>query len=185
MEIRCNTDVTGARLIEPEGNRMVYLATSFVAEEDDGLIITGRIAADGVGGIGLQDIGLHMEPDAPLTPERLRKVPWSKILDQVLDHGAVHMERSGEGFIIDPDKPRPKGADMRRKRGGGRRRLDDDHYRNVAAIYRRSMAGGGDPVVSVMVDMDCKRPTAAGYVSEARKRGFLGPAPAKGQKGEA
>lgn len=177
--------MTGAQIIDLEGQRIVFLATSFVAEDSDGLVITGRIAADGEGEIGLQDIGLHMEPDAPLSPKRLRKVPWSKILDAVLDHGAVHLEAVGHRQLrFDGEKPKPKGADIRRKRAGGRRKLDDDHYRKVAAIYRRSLAGGGDPVVSVMVDMECSRSTAGGYVAEARKRGFLGPAPAPGAKGE-
>lgn len=172
-------------VIDTAGERVVFLDTRFVAEFPDGLEVTGRLAADGQGGIGLQDVSLHIEPDAPLTPERLRKVPWSKILDAALDHGAVKLEDTGDGLLrADFTHPKPKGADVRRPRGGGRRRLDDDHYREVAAIYRRAWNGGGDPVVAVQVEMGCKRPTAAGYVSEARKRGLLGAAPAKGAKGE-
>lgn len=157
---------------------MVFLDTSFSAVTEDGLRIRGRLAADGStdpGGIGLQDVTISADPDAPILPKQLRDIRWGDILDAALDYGAVPMVGT-VGAV--------QGRDMRRHRPGPRRRLDDDHYGEVAALYREALKIGRPPNRYIAERLVCSPNTAKGYVREARKRGFLGDAPASGAKGE-
>jgi hypothetical protein len=183
MEVRVNSNVSGPGILDGEQHRYVMVDTSFVAELGDGLTVTGRLAADpsaGVLGFG----PVNLTAPGPITPTMVRSVKWGDMLDQVIDRATVKAEVHDGGFTLLPLGPQPEGASVRRRKSGGRRRLDDDHYRQVAAVYRRAM-NDGDPVIAVQVDLGAKsRATAARWVGEARKRGFLGPAPAPGAKGE-
>lgn len=164
--------------VDAEGGRVVFLDTSFSVETDDGLRIRGRLAADGStdpDGIGLQDISISVDPDAPILPRQLKAIPWASILDAALDYGAVPM--AGTAGPV-------QGRDMRRNRPGPKRRLDDEHYREVAELYQEATRHGRAPVAYVAERLMCARDTAKGYVQEARRRGDLGAAPARGAKGE-
>jgi len=183
--MRFNTNMAGPSYVDIAGERVVFLETSFVATDGDGLVVTGRLAADGGDIVGLQDISIRIEPDAPLTPARLRRVPWSKILDAALDDGARTLRQLSDGrLLVDPGEPRPKGADVRLKRTGGRRRLDDDHYREVAKVYRSALHRQESPKQAVAAEMHCATSTAGEWIFKARKLKFLGDAPAPGAKGE-
>jgi hypothetical protein len=185
MEIRFSTGMQVFRL-QADRDRIVFIDTSFVAEFPDGITVTGRLSDDGDSTIGLQDLTIRADPDGPITPERLRDVRWSKLLDAALDYGAVKLERTADGQLVgDLTKPSPGGADVRRlKRTGGRRRLDDDHYREVASTYREALTLGDPPTKYVATKMNAARSTAGEWVQEARARGLLGPAPRRGAKGE-
>jgi hypothetical protein len=175
MRFSCGRQVAW---VDEEGGRVVFLDTSFRVDTGQGLKVRGRLAADGgtdPHGIGLQDIHVSADPDRPILPSELRSMPWADILDAALDYGAVPVA-GNVGEV--------QGRDMRRMTPGPRRRLDDDHYQLVAELYREALVGGLPPVTNVKDHFSVSRNTAKGYVLEARKRGFLGPAPAPGAKGE-
>jgi len=62
--------------------------------------------------------------------------------------------------------------------------VSDDELRRVAAIYRTAVARRQPPTKTVATEMHVARSTAGRWVVEARKRGFLGPAPPPGLAGE-
>ena len=59
---------------------------------------------------------------------------------------------------------------------GGRPRMwGDDHYREVAEVYAAAWRSGPSPTKSVERQFQVSHSTAARWVHECRKRGFLGP----------
>lgn len=180
MEVRSTSNVNGPGILDGDEGRYVMVDTSFVAELADGLTVTGRLDADPAAGV-LGFGPVNLSAPGPITPPMVRSIKWGDLLDRVIDSATIRAEVHESGFTLLPLGAQPSGAGVRRKKGGGRRRLDDDHYRQVAAIYRAAPTA---PVQAVADQMDVARPTAAGYVKEARSRGFLGPAPAPGAKGE-
>jgi hypothetical protein len=60
----------------------------------------------------------------------------------------------------------------------------DEFYERVAAAYRGALARRARPVASIAVEAGVPRSTAARWVKEARGRGLLGRAPAKGKAGD-
>ena len=68
-----------------------------------------------------------------------------------------------------------------RPRGRGHR-LSDDQLKDVAKTYRLALKSGTAPVKAVQDAFGPISRSAAGrWVEEARRRGFLGPAPARGR----
>jgi hypothetical protein len=51
----------------------------------------------------------------------------------------------------------------------------DESLRVVARVYRLALAVRNDPTAAVASGLKLPRPTAARWVKEARRRGFLGP----------
>jgi hypothetical protein len=51
--------------------------------------------------------------------------------------------------------------------------LGDEHYRTVASVYRTALPSGR-PTAEVMKQLNASRSTAGRWVTEARRRGFLG-----------
>ena len=64
-------------------------------------------------------------------------------------------------------------AGLKTPAGGRPRMYDDRHYRNVAAIYASAWRGGVAPTQFVEKIYDVSHSTAARWVHECRKRGFL------------
>jgi hypothetical protein len=65
------------------------------------------------------------------------------------------------------------------------KRLEPLTLETVARIYREAMATGSPPTKAVEEALHLSRSTAGRWIKEARRRGFLGPAPAKGVAGGA
>ncbi len=122
-----------------------------------------------------------------ITSERLRVVPVRR-LTRLAVLSALHSAPNA-------DAHRPNAAALsqwndlyaskleRPTRTGGAYPLDAEHYRAVASIYRRAVAAGGAPTNAVRRSMQVSPQTAARYVSQARRRGFLGPT-TQGRAGE-
>lgn len=117
------------------------------------------------------------------TPERLRRVPLSRI------HAAATMRGAGlvqlvlaMGIDAEPpdfSKPPKSALDLTRryrlKRPAGKR-LDDPFYKNVAHAYQSAVAFGLNPRKTIVGDTGKADATVAGWVLEARRRGHLPPA---------
>jgi hypothetical protein len=69
-----------------------------------------------------------------------------------------------------------------RRRG---KQLPDEHYQQVAQIYRDALKTGRKPTKAVAEDLHTAYSNAGRWVVEARRRGFLEPAPGAGRAGEA
>jgi transposase-like protein len=66
----------------------------------------------------------------------------------------------------------------------GPRGLPDRFFQAIASEYRRHLAAGDPPTVTIAKEFDVGRSTAASWIAGARKRGYLGPA-RNGASGEA
>ena len=121
------------------------------------------------------------------TPEKLRRIPLARI------HAAATMR--GAGLVqlllavgIDAEPPpgmlgSTPAADAQMKlerryklRWKPRQRLGDDFYRDVAHAYQSAVAFGLRPRKAIVDDTGAADATAAGWVLEARRRGYLPPA---------
>lgn len=181
MQVRVNSNMQGPGILDGDRGRYVFMDTSFTAELEDGLRVTGRLSADPAAGtLGFERVAITSE--GPLTPARLRGIRWAEVLNTVLDQVTVAAEVHEGGFTLLPLAEPPGGASIRNK--PRRRTLNDDHYREVAERYREALEDHRPPVVAVADEMHASRNTAKGWVQEARKRGLLGDAPAPGAKGE-
>lgn len=149
------------------------------------------LAADERGRIVCDRIEARRRPNGPpVTNERLRDVPIQRWTRKAV--GAVAMrliENDGGDLVLrsssdEPDPgPRDAAPAWRRNRRSApaSNAITDDHLREVARIYR---AAGRAPTNAVAAELYLNRSTAAKHVQAARERGFLGPAPGRGQKGE-
>src|SRR5581483_2368854 len=132
-----------------------------------------------------------------LTSAQLRAIPIDRIQREAeaLAVGEVFQDEAGEwisrhsglGDLVDVGAFR-KAFDLaalsRRPRQG--RRLSDEHFQEVARIYREANARSEPPTAALTkAPLYASPPTAGRWVMEARRRGFLGPAPAQRKKGEA
>lgn len=117
------------------------------------------------------------------TPERLRRVPLSRIQAAVTMRGAglvqLILAIGIDGEPPDFSRPPKSGMDLERryrlKRPAGKL-LDDDFYRNVAHAYQSAVAFGLNPRKTIVGDTGAADATVAGWVLEARRRGHLPPA---------
>jgi hypothetical protein len=64
------------------------------------------------------------------------------------------------------------------------KRLSDAHFKKVADIYREAAMAGQAPTQAIAEAFPTSRSNAGRWVMEARRRGFLGEAPAPGKAGE-
>jgi len=151
-------------------------------------------------------VGVVMAPSRPfgsLTTESVR-VPLNRYLNEALRrvahrvvtrHAGPELERVWDGtreLVSDAGAEahdeRAKlhdevTRDAKRSRQG--RRLSDDDLKETARIYREAMTIGRNPTEAVQRELHLSRSTAGRWVMQARRRGFLGPAPAGRVAGEA
>lgn len=115
--------------------------------------------------------------------------------DQVDPLGLLDLDPDGEGQVLVRRQAyrRPEALDELQKELTGRRpqrgaRITDDQLREVAMVYRAALAeseGRKAPTEAVRDMFTISRSTAGRWVEEARRRGFLGPAPGRRRAGEA
>jgi hypothetical protein len=118
------------------------------------------------------------------TPDMVRGVPLTRI------HAAVTMR--GAGLIqvalavaLDQEPPTLETLSRRPAKSGAKldrryrlerpkgRRLTDDFYRDVAHAYQSAIAFGMQPRKAIVTDTGAADATVAGWVGEARRRGYL------------
>jgi len=96
-------------------------------------------------------------------------------LVQLMLAAGFHQEPPPDMFT----KPPPKGIKLeprfRLTRPAGKR-LDDGFYRDVAHAYQSAVALGLRPRQAIVGDTGAADATVAGWIIEARKRGYLPPA---------
>jgi hypothetical protein len=183
MEVRSTVNMNGPHVVDHEAQHAVFVDTAFTAEVG-GLTVTGRLAADpSTGTIGLDALSID-SPD-PIAPADLRRIPWSRVLDEVLNFATCPVETHGGRITYFPGAgTEVPGSTVRRPKMGRRRALDDGHYKDVASVYRAAHKRGQPATRAVAEHFGVSPRTAEGYVAKARELGHLGPAPAKGAKGE-
>ena len=121
-------------------------------------------------------LALHEDP---LTPTNLQRFAWARWLNVADSYWRTH-----DRDDIDPQPHnqvliRALNAERRIPNTGrpGRRGHPPEHYRKVAERYGAfRAAGASNPTARLAAERHVSRHTAAGWVSEARKRGFLPPA---------
>ncbi len=114
-----------------------------------------------------------------LRPSDLRRLPWNSWF-WLADVAHREATPDGEGLIevidvavafADPQAPPPA------PRRPGRRGHSHEHYQQTAQRYTQLLASGvRNPTATLAQERVVSRDTAAGWVSGARKRGFLPPA---------
>lgn len=114
-----------------------------------------------------------------LRPSDLRRLPWrdwfwfADVAQRELTPdaaGAIELTDASIA-LADPQAPPPA------PRRPGRRGHSDEHYQQVAQQYKQLVASGAHNPTAVLAQQRVvSRDTAAGWVSGARKRGFLPPA---------
>jgi hypothetical protein len=122
--------------------------------------------------------------------ELLRRVPVNRLLARAMaaahfrfgepEDGGIRID-FGEGGVARFPTPKESAEfyesyarNARKPRRGSP--LTDENLRNVADLYRAATRRGDPPTQTVASAMSVARPTAARWVSAARKRGLLGPA---------
>lgn len=120
------------------------------------------------------------------TSDMVRGVPLKRIDAAVTMRGAGLIQMAlAIGFDQEPptlealsQRPARSGAKLERRyrleRPKGRR-LGDDFYRDVAHAYQSAIAFGMQPRKAIVADTGAADATVAGWVGEARRRGYLPP----------
>ena len=127
--------------------------------------------------------GMVGEPSHILTAALLRGVPLGYLVERgrrfLIGSARIVAEcYDKDGDVENAEWAREWGRKYRTKREGRPRKYGDEHYREVAAIYSAAWRNGVPPTQAVqMAFADGTRgpshATAARWVGEARKRGFL------------
>jgi hypothetical protein len=122
-------------------------------------------------------------PPAPiLTATKVRAVPVGDFIDRGRRMLAGSAETvagldEAEGQPEDAKRVREYGRRFEGKAGGRPRLYGEEHYRHVARVYSDAWRGGEPPTQAVERHPDFEpisHSTAARWVRECRKRGFLG-----------
>lgn len=183
MEMQTRSKPQGLVVVDRHAGVIVFVDTTFTGETENGIKVSGRLAvSDDSSTFGFSEVTLRS--DSPIEPEQLKAFPWKKMLKTVVDRVSNVGEIRDDGTYRFYPAEQPERSAM--SPGPRRRVLDDDHYREVADVYRQALADDDpQPVNRVKEELHSARSTAGRWVGEARKRGFLGAAPAKGKRGEA
>lgn len=132
-------------------------------------------------------------PDGPdVTAAALRRVPVKDLVGRSIEVAVAAVEEilpvedaSTEQASAHRERTKADDDNARKVARESRHRIDDTHLALVARHYREAAAVGLDPSRTVAQRMGVARSTARNWVSAARKRGHLGPAPATRRAGEA
>jgi hypothetical protein len=113
----------------------------------------------------------------PLAPATLQRLPWARLLT-IVDAAARARHATNwqeHGAIMDEAFRRAWGGEGSHR--PGRRGHPDEFYEAVAARYLAlRIAGARDPTNQIAKEANYNRSTVAGWVSTARKKGYLSPA---------
>jgi hypothetical protein len=145
--------------------------------------------------VGFDDTGqprsVTLDMDDGLTPTDLQRFPWARWL-RVAD--AYNRRPPDErpphpaGFDAELDKDtswgqatmalaEERGTPIASRKRPGRKGHPDQHYQDIARRYDQLVvAGARNPTAQLGQDLNYSRNTVAGWISTARKRGYLPPA---------
>lgn len=98
----------------------------------------------------------------PITASLVRAIPVASIIDDA--------RKNVTRNLCAPRKREPRAKSIL-----GRRPLDAELLRAVAEVYTDAWKSGGHPTKAVEAHFDRPYPTAARWISRARKEGFLSP----------
>jgi hypothetical protein len=116
-----------------------------------------------------------------LAPGALQRLPWKRLFTIIDANARAHLmpiqseeDIAKQGRTIHEGFGRAWGEQSRRP---GRRGHPDDFYKRVAARYLALRAEGvTDPTNTIAKEANYNRSTVAGWVSSARRKGYLPPA---------
>lgn len=125
-------------------------------------------------------VGFALNQPAPgtayVTAALVRSVPVGRLIEETRRIAGSVAENLAAGYT-DADMTRGFegiAAGFKTPAGGRPRMYDDEHYRNVAAFYAAAWRGSAAPTKFVETTYGVSHSTAARWVHESRKRGFLG-----------
>jgi hypothetical protein len=122
------------------------------------------------------------DEDESITKETLAKLPVADLVRYTVASLATPLKAGPDGTLVQDFSQHHANEDLYKRfaRGGRRPRsgspLTDENLREVATLYRAALENNDPPTLAVAAAKNVSRSTAARWVSEARKRGFLGPA---------
>lgn len=164
------------------------------SEEGTYLVPVGRVGKEQKWSVVLEFVALEdglychsvrVEPDGLKFMKSTDELPAGGVTSRVLS--SIKLEEifrslriAERALAASPPKSEPRPAPSGPRRG--RPPLDDKHYRKIALMYLNTMRKAPDRPIPWMAEKLGYEPsTVRGWVSEARKRGFLSP----GQRGKA
>lgn len=122
------------------------------------------------------EVRLALDVDA-MTPSTLQRFPWARWLSFADSYWRTHDNDPDDAHVrvairtFNAERGRPNTGRP------GRRGHPPEHYAGVATRYHQLRAeGASNPTTRLAAERHVSRSTAAGWVSEARRRGFLPPA---------
>jgi hypothetical protein len=136
-------------------------------------------------------VSVELKLEDGVTATELQRFPWARWLRVADAYNRRADDEPGPhpaGFHPDRDADTSRGTattalaeEAGRKisagKRPGRRGHPDQHYRDIAARYDQLVAGGTrNPTACLAEQLNYSRNTVAGWVSTARKRGYLPPA---------
>jgi hypothetical protein len=117
-------------------------------------------------------VSVQLSMAGGVTPSLLHRFPWKRFLDQA-DAAQRFLPLpmpSGRFTRFDP-LPAPQ------TRRPGRRGHPDSFYKEIAETYDRLLSEGvKNPTQQIATTRFVSRSTAAGWINQARRRGYLPPA---------
>jgi hypothetical protein len=150
----------------------------------------------GVASDRLACVSIRALPGHELTGALLRQTPIATYVEEAGRNATVRVLRTPRGALFGArfphggpgfgDAARAVAEDVSAIQGTRRRTLDTDFLRDVARVYREAEAKGEPPSMAVATAFGPVAPESARrWVQRAREAGELGPAPRRGQRGEA
>lgn len=114
------------------------------------------------------DLTLRQRPGgAPVTAERIRRVPLTRITEQSWVQAPSGMSHSGiTAFTLQRSEP-----DWAQLRAAG---PTEETLRWAAQVYRRALSRGGAPTKTVADVFGVSHRTAGLWIEKARRAGYLG-----------
>jgi hypothetical protein len=114
----------------------------------------------------------------PLSPNALQRLPWARLLVIVDAQAKAWHAADGHQYATMMDEAFGRAwGDGGPPRRPGRRGHPDEWYQAVAARYLAlRLEGVTDPTNQIAIEANYNRSTVAGWVSTARKKGYLPPA---------
>jgi len=126
-------------------------------------------------------LGADIPPEQRLvTAQLVRSIPVGSLIEETRqrtgrDAASIAEAYHSAGDIESAQQERELAEQFRARRAEGHRpRLGNDHYRAVAEVYASAWRSGSAPTQSIERYFDVPHSTAARWVQEARRRGFLG-----------
>jgi len=148
-------------------------------------VVTVSVRVDAKRGPLIEEFTLTAPTGRSIRPEDLNRISLPKIRDAVMEQAPTYRLLTNDQGEIFGVAGRPPGAAPSAIRAELRRhsyqRIDDAHLQEVSEVYRTAER---HPTKAVAERFGVPRPTAARWVTTARRRGFLEPPERPAKRGQ-